>query len=94
MTYDASVEGHYHWHFDGNAAGKPARKLSITFQMTDGTAYEGGDLEFNRTGEPTKAPRERGTFIMFPSYILHRVTPVTRGTRQALVGWCVGPPFR
>ena len=94
VTYDESVQGHYHWHIDGNAAGKPARKLSITFQMSSDSDYEGGTLEFNRTGEPTSAPKDRGTFVMFPSYILHRVTPVTKGTRHALVGWCVGPAFR
>lgn len=94
VTYDEKVEGHYSWHIDGNRGGKPTRKLSITFQMSPSNAYVGGDLEFNRTGEPTKAPRDQGTFVMFPSYLLHRVTPVTKGRRVALVGWCVGPPFR
>lgn len=94
VTYDASEQGHYTWHYDGNAAGKPTRKLSITFQMSPETDYVGGDLEFNRSGEPMQAPRQQGTFVMFPSYLLHRVTPVTKGTRVALVGWCVGPAFR
>lgn len=94
VTYDESVQGHYAWHIDGNAAGKPSRKLSITFQMSSGDDYVGGDLEFNRAGEPVTAPRDKGTFVMFPSYVLHRVTPVVKGTRTALVGWSVGPAFR
>ncbi len=94
ITYDASIKGHYNWHYDGSVRGMAPRKLSITFQMSDATSYKGGVLELNRTGTPTDAPKERGTFILFPSYILHRVTPVTKGVRKALVGWVSGPPMR
>jgi PKHD-type hydroxylase len=40
------------------------------------------------------APRERGAVIIFPSYVLHRVTRVTRGVRKSLVVWVTGPNFR
>jgi hypothetical protein len=39
-------------------------------------------------------PRERGTVIAFPSCVLHRVTPITAGTRKSLVVWITGPKFR
>ena len=91
VTYDAKDEGHYMWHTD---VGSTTRKLSITFQMTDPADYDGGDLEMNTFGVVDKCPRERGTLVLFPSYYVHRVTPVTRGTRSALVAWVVGPPFR
>jgi len=94
VTYEGSRKGHYNWHYDGTMAGHAPRKLSITFQLSPPEAYTGGDLEFNRTGTPTQAPRDRGTFVMFPSYILHRVTPVTKGTRHAIVAWVNGPPFK
>jgi PKHD-type hydroxylase len=44
--------------------------------------------------EIASAPRERGTVIAFPSYVLHRVTPITSGVRKALVVWAMGPKFR
>jgi PKHD-type hydroxylase len=91
VTYDAKDQGHYMWHTD---VGATTRKLSITFQMTDPADYDGGDLEMNAFGVVDKCPRERGTLVLFPSYHVHRVTPVTRGTRSALVAWIVGPPFR
>jgi PKHD-type hydroxylase len=43
---------------------------------------------------PMVAPREKGTVIMFPSYLLHRVTPVTKGVRKSLVLWVGGTTFR
>ena len=70
------------------------RKLSITFQMSDAAEYEGGDLEFNASGRIETAPKKKGQLILFPSYCLHRVAPVTKGTRRALVAWVVGPPLR
>lgn len=94
VTYEGQRQGHYNWHYDGTAAGQAPRKLSITFQLSRAEDYEGGELEFNRTGEPTMAPRERGTFVLFPSFILHRVRPVTKGTRHALVAWVNGPPLK
>lgn len=94
VTYKSEDQGHYTWHVDRNGEGKPARKLSITFQMTDPAAYDGGDLEINAYGAIDKCPRDRGKLILFPSYEIHRVTPVTRGTRSALVAWSVGPAFR
>jgi predicted 2-oxoglutarate/Fe(II)-dependent dioxygenase YbiX len=31
--------------------------------------------------------------IIFPSYLVHKVMPVTSGTRYALVGWAHGNTF-
>ena len=94
VTYMAEDQGHYSWHADLAHDSEPTRKLSITFQMTDPAQYEGGNLEMNATGRPEVLPRERGKLVLFPSYQLHRVTPVTRGKRSALVAWIGGPPFR
>jgi PKHD-type hydroxylase len=69
------------------------RKISMSIQLTDGSQYDGGDIEIH--GPPlTVAPRSIGSVVVFPSYALHRVTTVTRGVRHSLVVWAAGPPFR
>ena len=85
--------GHFHWHNDyGLERPTSRRKLTVTLQLSDSAAYDGGALEVFGSVEPL--PRERGTFIAFPAYVQHRVTAVTRGTRRVLVGWLAGPPLR
>ena len=82
------------------------RKLSMTCQLTDGSEYEGGELEFDfRDYDPhmrdelkhlRKATEilPKGSIIIFPSHLWHRVKPVTRGTRYSLVVWHLGHPFK
>ena len=93
--YDGSKKQHYDWHTDSGVKPNPngkVRKLSMTVALVDGDQYEGGDFEIIGLKEPL--PRlEKGTIIVFPSFIDHRVTPVTKGTRYSLVTWFVGPPF-
>ena len=76
------------------------RKLSVTCQLTDESEYVGGELEFQfrnkdnptLTVEATEA-KKKGTIIVFPSHIWHRVKPVTSGNRYSLVIWSLGKPF-
>jgi PKHD-type hydroxylase len=91
LVYHHSENGHFDWHMDQGT--QPPRKLSLTLQLTDPSRYEGGELEFNG-GNIVCAPKDRGAAIAFPSYIVHRVTPVTAGTRKAIVAWITGPSFR
>lgn len=91
LVYHDSEEGHFDWHMDQGS--RTPRKLSLTLQLTDPSRYEGGELQFNG-GNIVCAPKERGAAIAFPSYILHRVTPVTAGTRKSIVAWITGPSFR
>ncbi|WP_426033621.1 2OG-Fe(II) oxygenase [Cypionkella sp. TWP1-2-1b2] len=93
--YTAEREGHFDWHSDigaGNWAAK--RKLTIVVQLSDPTTYEGGTLELRPDSNITQAPRTRGTATIFPSFTLHRVTPLTSGTRWSLTLWSHGPAFR
>jgi PKHD-type hydroxylase len=94
--YDESYQGHYDWHFDvGEGALNCGRKLSVVVQLTDPSKYEGGELQFSMDGDKILvAEKEQGTVIIFPSYMRHRVTPVTKGRRHSLVTWITGPPFR
>lgn len=91
--YDSTDHGFYGWHTDfGRVA--PNRKISISVQLSAPENYEGGDLELLFDGEPYKAEKDRGTLIAFPSFVAHRVTPVTRGTRWSLVAWVSGARWR
>jgi len=78
------------------------RKLSVTVSLVDGDSYEGGDLEFdfrNKSNSESnvvtsKEARKKGSVIVFPSFVWHRVSPVTKGTRYSLVIWNNGLPYR
>lgn len=82
------------WHMDAGNKNNSNRKLSITVQLSDINEYEGGDLQFYRGNEIVNAPKNKGTAIIFPSFVLHRVQPVTSGSRMSVVGWIAGPCFR
>lgn len=86
--------GHYNWHVD--SLGENAdlqRKLSISVQLSDPSEYDGGELQLFTGTEPTTLEKEKGFGAIFPSFRLHRVTPVTRGVRKSLVLWANGPSF-
>jgi PKHD-type hydroxylase len=91
--YDESYQGHYDWHIDVGIHESSRRKISIVVQLSDPVEYEGGELQINYGGQHVICDKTKGTIIMFPSYLLHRVTPVTKGTRRSLVLWVTGPPF-
>jgi len=91
--YHGTEGGYYGWHVDQGPL-KVQRKFSISVQLSDPAGYEGCDLEFQAGNKIETAPRTRGAVIAFPSYVLHRVTPCTRGTRKALVAWTTGPKLK
>lgn len=87
--------GHLDWHMDVGAFGVNKRKLAMTVQLSDSSDYEGGDFQIWMGGEDyLTVPREKGDVIVFPSFCMHRVTPITRGERRCLVFWTGGRPFR
>ena len=105
---------YYDWHCDSwnqpykkeGPTKNKIRKLSMTCQLTDGSEYEGGELEFDfRQYDPhmrdeashliqAKEILPKGSIIVFPSFVWHRVTPVTKGVRYSLVMWNLGYPFK
>ena len=90
--YSADQGDHYGWHHDVHWNGQSEfdRKLSITVQLSDSDEYEGGDFEFDEL--KTNADfRSKGTVLVFPSYLRHKIHPITLGTRRALVAWFFGP---
>tara|TARA_R100001443_G_scaffold21897_2_gene34102 strand:- start:1136 stop:1711 length:576 start_codon:yes stop_codon:yes gene_type:complete len=86
--------GHYDWHMDAGHGMMRHRKVSLTVQLTDTDDYEGGELQLWRGQNPLDAPRGKGTVVIFPSYMMHRVTEVTKGTRESLVLWVGGDHYR
>jgi PKHD-type hydroxylase len=82
----------YGWHQD--YGGTISRKLSMVVQLTDPSEYEGGNLQVFTSEQPKNIRKQRGLIAVFPSFIVHQVTPVTQGTRQSLVAWVSGPSFK
>jgi PKHD-type hydroxylase len=78
------------------------RKLSVTCSLSAPEDYEGGELEFDfRNTDPDKPAirkcaeiKPRGSIVVFPSFVWHRVRPVTKGTRYSLVIWNLGYPYK
>ena len=70
------------------------RKLSLSLQLSDGADYQGGELQAQVRSRIEVAPKARGAVIAFPSYVLHRVMPITAGVRKSLVVWALGPEYR
>ena len=93
FTEYIAPSGHYVKHVD-RGVGIPARKLSLVLQLSDPNTYEGGNLELHTANQPVIAPKEQGKLIVFPSYTLHAVSPITKGTRYSLVMWVTGAPFK
>jgi len=85
-----------------NLKGK-IRKLSVSISLSNPKDYEGGKFEFDYREQDPDQPqiiqeckelKPQGTILVFPSYLWHRVKPVTKGTRYSLVMWTLGKPFK
>lgn len=93
--------GFYDWHIDADyktVFGPWHRKLGISILLsTPEEDFTGGEFQFIAGGNPTQieiAKCKRGDILAFPSFIPHRVTEVTSGTRKSLVAWITGPKFK
>lgn len=96
-SYD--VGDKYDYHIDTflgpknlqNISDLGTRKLSVSILLNDD--FEGGDFEFF-TGETNTVKMTAGQAIVFPSFLVHRVKEITKGRRESLVVWVVGPKFK
>ena len=79
------------------------RKLSVTLTLSDEKDYKGGELEFDfRNKDPDKKPNihkcteilPKGSLVVFPGFVWHRVCPVKKGSRYSLVMWNLGWPYK
>ncbi|MHC0053712.1 2OG-Fe(II) oxygenase [Actibacterium sp. D379-3] len=93
--YDGARQGHFSWHSDiGDGPVARKRKLTMVVQLSQPGGYDGGVLELMPDSHIHAANRNCGTATLFPSFVLHRVTPVTAGERFSLTIWAHGPEFR
>jgi PKHD-type hydroxylase len=105
-TYNGNELDHYEYHVDMHIGNNieshgdiwlkygDTRKLSLSLILSDSQSYEGGNFTM-RVGESEfEIEQKRGRIIFFPSFILHKVHPVTKGIRKSVVAWVEGPKFR
>lgn len=93
--YNAADNGHFAWHADiGDGLSASKRKLTMVIQLNNTGDYDGGDLEILPGTHTVSASRYQGSASVFPSFLLHRVTPVLHGERNSLTVWAHGPAFR
>lgn len=85
--------GSYHKHADGTVGQN--RKLTAVAMLSDSSEYAGADLLLHTFQDPPFViPPHRGTVAVFPSWVIHEVTPMQKGLRQTInMGW-FGPPFK
>jgi PKHD-type hydroxylase len=87
---DLETPGHYDWHVDTGNGGPVHRKISFTAQLSDPADYKGCELVINNHAVEVVGTKERGSIHLFPSYMPHKVNPITNGVRYALVIWING----
>ena len=93
FTHYQQPAGKYKKHVD-KGVDSLVRKLSLSIQLSNPDSYEGGEFFLYEGEKPTLLPKEQGKLILFPSYTLHEVRPVTKGERYSLVAWATGPQFK
>lgn len=86
--------GHYDWHLDIGPKSINHRKVSVVVQLSNPEDYVGGDLELHPGNTSFAVPRAKGAVVVFPSFLLHRVTPLSSGLRRSLVLWAGGEPYK
>ena len=102
VQYTVYEQGdHYDYHIDMMLGDKVpdhmhfSRKLSFSLILTDDVDFQGGEFEIMVDSDsPIKAEQKRGRILAFPSFIVHRVKPVTSGVRKSIVFWTLGPKFK
>src|SRR5210317_271091 len=88
----------YDWHLDIGKNETSVRKISAIIQLSDEQDYDGGYFEFsiaNDKGDDNYyGTRKKGSLILFPAFLGHRVRPVTSGVRYSIVTWILGNSFK
>lgn len=91
LLYD--IDGKYEAHVDTfHMHGNEIRKLTSIAILNDD--FEGGKFFIITNNMKHYPPQKKGTIIVFPSYLVHGVEPVTKGVRYSVVSWLVGPYFK
>jgi len=80
------------------------RKISTVIALSNSASYQGGQFQMDyRAEDPDESGRqvqnvnelnEQGSLICFPSFVWHRLQPLTKGKRYSLIVWHWGKPFK
>lgn len=92
LTHYHSKGARYKKHID-RGFNYCVRKLSVSVQLSEPTSYEGSDLLLHISEEPIYTNKKIGCLTVFPSWVLHEVTPLQSGERYSLVCWATGEQF-
>jgi PKHD-type hydroxylase len=93
-TYSSNTNGEYGWHKDVELDKIYDLKLTVIANLST-EKYEGGQFELFMNGPVhIKELDDPGSVLIFPSYYVHRVLPVTQGNRKTVSFWIPGPNFR
>ena len=95
LTRYVAPDGHYNFHIDSDGhsrrnVNESVRKLSMSCLLSDSSEFEGGIFQMQTGDAPYDIEMKKGDIVIFPSYKLHRVSPVTKGIRYSLVAWARG----
>jgi len=93
FTSYKSPGGNFGKHID-SGMGMLLRKLSASIQLSNPDDYEGGEVNLYLNEDPETMTKEQGSLVLFPSFVMHEVKPVTKGERNSLVVWVTGPKFK
>lgn len=93
-VYEGEDSGHYTWHIDMSPHSISPRKMTLILQLSDPSDYEGGDIQTLIGPTENNVLKQKGLVVAFPSWAIHRVTPVSKGIRKTLVIWVAGPQFK
>ena len=99
--YTESCHQNYHmdmnFSLDLNYISDTLRKLSVVLMLSEpGVDFTGGEFLLNLSHESRaeNIPLRKGSVVLFPSFIIHKVAPVTSGLRKTIVVWTIGPKFK
>lgn len=93
FTNYKAPHGRYDKHVDKGSDHK-IRKLSLSVQLNKPEDYKEGELNLYFSNKPITISKKQGYLVLFPSYVLHEVKPVTKGERNSLVAWVTGKNFK
>lgn len=85
--YDVGMS--YGTHIDNALMGSTFWRSDVSFSLflNPTSDYEGGELVIEGADDEKAYKLESGSALIYPSSTLHRVDPVTKGTRLVAVGW-------
>ena len=98
LTRYVAPDGHYNFHIDSDGhsrrnVNESVRKLSMSCLLSDSSEFEGGSFQMQTGDTPYDVELKKGDIVIFTSYKLHRVSPVTKGVRHSMVAWGHGRAF-